>query len=230
MVASVPQRRLADLGIKDLLVLCCTDTNNSEAWTEFLRRFGPKIKAFARGTLRQTPASGPAAGNQESDLFQSTLVKLVEQECAVLKRFKSDSEADFMAYLAVITRSVVRDHMRYQTAQKRPVLLAPSDSDRADDGDSYDPREGCTLPLTERDILARELTGLSMKVIHNSSGSFSTRDRLIFELYYFHDLSFSQIAQCRGVDLSKAGVEKVLNRLKDRVRDMTATADRGGYE
>jgi Zn-finger nucleic acid-binding protein len=45
---------------------------------------------------------------------------------------------------------------------------------------------------------------------------------LVFQLYFDKDLSAEQISRCRGVNLSKAGVEKVINRLKERIRSVVS--------
>jgi DNA-directed RNA polymerase specialized sigma24 family protein len=132
-----------------------------------------------------------------------------------MKRFSGSTESDLLAYLAVITRSVVRDAARWHRAGKRPDHAAhPIGTDeRGIDLDEV----ANTRANTERDLLVREVTEISHRAL-SASGQSSARDRLIFELYFVHDLSINQISKCRGVELSKAGVEKVLNRIKDRVR------------
>jgi hypothetical protein len=64
---------------------------------------------------------------------------------------------------------------------------------------------------------------LSTRMLRFLPGPYSTRDRLIFQLYFLHNLSADRITQCKGINLSKAGVEKVLNRLKERIRAATST-------
>ena len=112
----------------ELVSLCAQDTGNSALWSELLRRITPKIKTFIRGTLRQNrggsfgPSDAPllSGGFQESDLFQNTIVRLVQNDCAVMRRFSGITEEEFMAYLAVITRSVVSDFLRRQTSPEAP--------------------------------------------------------------------------------------------------------------
>jgi RNA polymerase sigma factor (sigma-70 family) len=214
----------------ELVSLCAQDTENSALWSELLGRITPKIKAFIRGTLRQNRGSSfytsdaplLSGGFQESDLFQNTIVRLVQNGCAVMKRFSGVTEEEFMAYLAVITRSVVSDFLRRQRALKRPVshtqVSLGSLESRTDVSDSSAKHESM-----ERELLAREVTDLSMRMIRDSSGESSARDQLIFQLYFTYGLSTTQIAHCKGVELSKPGVEKVLNRLKDRLRNVAGT-------
>ena len=77
-------------------------------------------------------------------------------------------------------------------------------------------------------MLGRELRELSSKLLNQGKGRHPSRDRLIFQLYFFHDLSAGQIARCEGINLSKAGVEKVLNKLKDRIRSNAAVGSSEG--
>ena len=221
-----PARTSKDPGQMDwdeLLSACAQDRRNSPLWAEFLGRYGLKIKQFIRGTWSMlVPADDSALWGrvEQSDLFQSTIVRLVEQDCAALRRFSGTTEEEWLAYLAVITRSVVRDFLRRRRAIKRPR----SDESRAwafQTARSLNPGANEAEPRAmERKLLAREVTVLCERAIHNLSGESSTRDMLVFQLYFLHDLTARQIAQCRGVNLSKAGVEKLIDRLKDRIRSV----------
>jgi RNA polymerase sigma factor (sigma-70 family) len=206
----------------ELVSICAHDTQNTAAWTEFVRRFTPKIKMFIVGAWRQSAGNAgpspefPAAADatQENDLFQNIIIRLVENDCAALKRFTGTSETDFLAYLAVVARSAVRDFLRRRSAGKRPLSLVRKTQPRPAQCPSPD-----SDTQVERKILAREVLRLSERALRSISSVDSyARDWLIFQLYYYDDLSTFQIAQCKGVDLSKAGVEKVLNRMKERVR------------
>jgi RNA polymerase sigma factor (sigma-70 family) len=209
------------MGAVELFARCAQDTNDSALWPELMRRYASRIKGFIRGTLRQSlPADSSLTlgGIHESDLFQSTVVRLVEDGCALMKRFSGSSESELLVYLAVITRSVVRDCLRRHRAQKRPLSesqLAFSSANRKASSDSNSTGSGCAL---ERELLVREVRRLSLRAIETRAGEFSRRDKLIFELYFSHGLSPSQIARCEGIGLSKPGVEKALQRLKELVR------------
>jgi RNA polymerase sigma factor (sigma-70 family) len=209
-----------------LVALCAARQEDSELWSEFLRRFTPKIKAFIRATLRHALGAsadlgGPAASldtNHESDLLQNTILRLVQNRCAALKRFSGRTESELLAYLAVIARSAVRDFNRRRSARRRFHWLGRVPSGYAETGETPEyVREATVRDPVEREILAHEVEQLSLQTIQNNSGE-PDRDKLIFQLYFFDGLSTSQIAACKGVGLSKTGVEKILNRLKDRVR------------
>jgi len=123
-----------------------------------------------------------------------------------------------MAYLAVITRSVVRDCLRRQRARKRPSIRISIEPLQPEGIHPPGARLRIDPSSAERGLLAREIRDLSERSLSSLEGESSDRDRLIFELYFFHDLSLNQVAQCRGINLSKAGVEKVICRLTERLR------------
>lgn len=209
-----------------LISLCANNCENSELWSEFLRRFAAKIKTFIQSTLQQYSHSKDANAdssirldvNQRADLYQNTILRLVQNGCAALKRFSGTTESDMLAYLAVIARSVVRDFMRRQSALRRfsffPLLPIGHDGQSA----PYSYRRATDREDTvEREVLVHEVEQLSLMTIRNNSPA-PDRDQLIFQLYYTDGLSAAQIAACKGINLSKTGIEKMLNRLEDRVR------------
>jgi RNA polymerase sigma factor (sigma-70 family) len=218
-------RDLHPLGWAELISACARDRGDSDVWKEFLQRYGLKIRQFIRSTLQMSVAADAVIGQglQCSDLFQSTIVRLVENDCAALKRFSGTSEDQWFAYLAVITRSVVRDSLRRQRSLKRGSSVwhaaGPGDLPHAP---GQHP-ERAEFPAWERELLAREVRTLCERTIHEDAGKFSQRDLAIFRLYFEHDLSVRQIAGCRGIDLKKTGVTKVIDRLKNRIRGLVAT-------
>jgi RNA polymerase sigma factor (sigma-70 family) len=213
-----------------LFRLCASGRENSDAWAEFLYRYSSKLKYFIRGTLRQILGSSGVMNNstasvsmQESDLFQNTILRLVENNCVAMKRFSGKTEDELLAYLAVISRSTVIDALRRFKAIKRRTsandneiqMNRPSVGFRKIDGDAG----------FEQIILANELISLVRKTIKSKSGQTSVRDQLVFELHFFEGLSFSQISRCKGINLSKAGVEKLLRRLIGRVQNSLQPMD-----
>jgi RNA polymerase sigma factor (sigma-70 family) len=202
-----------------LFHLCAADRDNSDAWTEFLRRYMPRINYFIRGAMRQTRMgfaySGDTATFQESDFFQTAIVRLVENDCAAMKKFTGASEDALSAYLAVICRSVVLDTMRYSAAikRRRPEVMEKDEFIKYGDSVNLTNDSGFDRP-----ILIQELMSFAFNTAKAHSGEVSHRDQLIFQLHFLDGLSHSQIAQCEGVNLTKTGVEKVLKRLVERVQ------------
>jgi RNA polymerase sigma factor (sigma-70 family) len=221
-LAGIDKNGLNSLDPVDLFQLCASNRENSEAWSEFLRRYAIKLRFFIRGTLRQvlgySEDSGFAitsSGIQEGDLFQNAIVRLVENDCAAMKRFSGTSENELLAYIAVICRSTVMDTLRRNNALKRRSPAIGPDESVAGSDSYHRPLES---PRFERIILARELVSLISQTIKSHSGDVTNRDKLVFKLHFLDGLSYSQIAQCGGINLSKAGVEKLLKRLVERVQ------------
>ena len=166
-----------------------------------------------------------ACGVQDNDLFQNAIIRLVANDCAAMKRFSGKDEGELMAYLAVICRSSVLDTLRRTTAVKRTL---DRDSQRDIDPPSIRMGNRSGFDEIDRQVLIRELVSLSRDTIGANSGPATSRDQLIFDLHFFHGLSFSQIAQCQGINLSKAGVEKLLKRLISRVQTLAVAGKESG--
>ncbi|MBN2320093.1 MAG: sigma-70 family RNA polymerase sigma factor [Acidobacteria bacterium] len=217
-------KQLHPLHPVELFHLCAADRENTGAWSEFLNRYAGRIKHFIRGTIRQFQGSNAGLNDsifsgsmQESDLFQNTIIRLVENNCAAMKRFSGKTENELLAYLAVISRSTVLDALRRLKALKR---LPTNDRDeKLTPGASLHSRRNTDNPGFERMILADELVSMIYRGIQAHSGRTSERDRLVFELHFFEDLSFGQISRCESINLSKAGVEKILKRLVSRAQE-----------
>lgn len=147
-------------------------------------------------------------------------MRLVANDCAVMKRFSGKDENDLLAYLAVISRSAVLDWLRHGSAIKRGYEQRGQQNLEFMLTETPDPAEKGEY---ERKILIGELVSMTRNVIASHSGQASSRDQLVFDLHFLHGLSFSQISQCKGINLSKAGVEKLLNRLVSRVQILAKT-------
>ena len=191
----------------DLWTRCSRDTNDTPRWTELLGRIAPKIKLFTRITLRQKLRKADSSTilglTQESDFLQMTIIRLVQNDCAAMRRFSGSSEDNLFAYLAVITRSVIRDFIRRQSASRRPLSSAALPESSIDWSENLGPDRMSGASGIERNFLAQEVTELSRRTLENLRGQFSDRDRLIFELYFFDGLSPTQISRCEGFKLTK---------------------------
>lgn len=208
-----------------LASLCAHNPQDTELWSEFLRRFSPRIKSFIQAALKQYGGWANNlndcldSGQGSSDIFQNTVLRLVQNQCAALKRFSGTTETDLIAYLVVIARSAVRDSIRRKSAKRRFHWFAEFPSARSPRHEKAGFADACVIedPIDRR-VLAAEVEQLSLETIRAESDE-PERDALIFQLYFMDGLSIAQIASCKGIGLSKTGVEKMLNRLKEKVRN-----------
>ena len=220
---------LRQLDPLELFRICAAERENTDAWSEFLRRYMTKLKYFIHGSLRQIFGHSnyhnglmASDGLQENDLLQNAIIRLVENNCAAMKRFSGTSENDLLAYLAVVCRTSVLDTLRRNNAQKRKPVAGEGEVAVTASAESFRPASHIGF---EREILAHELVSLSLQTIqaHSRSDEVSNRDRLVFKLHFYDGLSSSQIARCRGINLSKAGVEKLLKRLVGQVQTLASS-------
>ena len=230
VIAYPTNRELDRMGWAELISACARDRGNSDSWAEFLVRYGLKIKQFVHGAWQLSLPEDAAAVLGElhtPDLFQNTIMRLVERDCAAMKRFSGTTEDQWLAYLAVIAKSVVRDALRRLRTLKRtrPALAAALPAIALQR--LMPEPEDCERPALERGLLAQEVRKLCERAIHNLGNESAMRDLLIFRLFYDHNLPAGQIARCEGINLTKAGVEMVLNRLRDRIRSMVSPGASG---
>jgi RNA polymerase sigma factor (sigma-70 family) len=215
-----------------LISACAGDTGGGIIWREFLKRYSSKTKQFIRrACFLWLPEMGSSSvclpgAIQQSDLFQIVITRLVENECAVMKAFSGTTEDEWLAYLAAIASSVVCASLRRQGRLKRRGRATASLSCFAESWRLAQQQKRNRHREIEQSILAREVRTLCERMIRNLAGKYTTRNMLIFRLYSLHDLSFSQIAACKGVNLSKSGVEDVITRLKHHVQNVIASEPR----
>jgi DNA-directed RNA polymerase specialized sigma24 family protein len=212
----------------ELISACAQNRQNIDLWAEFLRRYGGKIKQFINGTCRRARTVDFSSfhraswGLEMSDLLQSTIVRLIEHDCALMKKFRGTSEDEWLAYLAVITRSVVRNSfMRDRRLRHHDFAGARALGYLGSRWPALTENAGMGEPV-DRGLLAKEVIYLCERAIRAKAGKNTDRDLLIFHLHFSQDLSINEIAKCWGVRLSRKGVQKVINRLLDSVASVVA--------
>ncbi len=186
-----------------LLNLCLDDSLNHTYLPEFLSEITALLHKLVQRASRKYVLP---SWLQPDDIVEDVIVKLLENNCTLFRKFHGKTDTDFIVYLAVISRSCLLGHLRREAARKRSsrfwtrhqLLMEFEES-------AHDNRE--------RDLLAREIMQLAQQVLKKAP----PRDRLIFQLYFMEDLPSSQIAQIKGVGLSRSGVKKVVSGLKRQI-------------
>ncbi|MCP9447783.1 MAG: sigma-70 family RNA polymerase sigma factor [Nitrospira sp.] len=175
----------------------------------------PKIRRSIRAISQRATPKGfhsrlddrSVAGSEE-DLIQCVIVRLIDKECALLKRFSGNTEDEFSAYLAVIARSVVLDAARHDICYKRHLRMLGDSTDRL------------VIASAEDVLMIREGLELAEKAVEAKSARLSIRNRLILRLHFLHGLPAAQISRIRAFGLSKDGVQNVLLRARKGGRSM----------
>lgn len=212
--SSVNIRHLSNV---QLVRLCARKPKNELAWDEFVRRFNQHITLFV---IRAFSAKSPEPLRLEEthqsetirDLVQDVYLRLLENERQALRRFHGYHENSIYAYLARIATTVVLDHQRQASADKRtaqtnlPVRgLSPKEH-----------------PFNERVTIA----DLTCQLDRLLEGEHKQRDILIFLLHVVDGLTTSEIASQPGMGLTQSGVESVLRRIKLKLREATEADQR----
>jgi RNA polymerase sigma factor (sigma-70 family) len=195
-----------DTSIVDLLELCLDNSQDRTYWPEFLCQITTLLQKLVQRASRMYVLPWWL---QPDDIVEDVIVRLLENNCTLLRKFHGKTKDEFIVYLAVISRSCLLGHLRRELAHKRwggfwtrqQMLKEFVES-------AHDNRE--------RNLLAREIMHLAQRVLKKAP----PRDRVIFRLYFIEDLSFKQIAQIKGIGLSTPGVKKVMAGLKREIIEL----------
>ncbi|KAF0248948.1 MAG: hypothetical protein FD167_1648 [bacterium] len=107
----VPIRELTDLELIETYI----STREETLWQEFYRRFDVHIRVYIKKNLRSYESTifltQTDSFSLKEDLVQEIYLKLLKNDCQVLKNFNGKNNC-FYAYLHKITTTTVIDHFR----------------------------------------------------------------------------------------------------------------------
>jgi RNA polymerase sigma-70 factor (ECF subfamily) len=209
--------RYSSTSPEELFRICSTSAD-VEVWEEFVQRFHGVIAAVV---IRATSQWGPSSEALVDDLIQEVYLKICAERKSLLGEFTPIHPEAFYGYLKVIATNVVRDYFRAQQAQKRGSGQVES---ATEDQISLIREEGAK-PAEEdahRNVLLREVEQALCSV---ASSQDTKRDRAIFFLYYRYGLTASAIAHLPSISLTVKGVESVIHRLTQLVREKLTERD-----
>lgn len=205
--------------VDDLLRRCSNRPPDDLAWSEFVRRFHPTIRANVQRTFHRKARDESDRRPQFredviEDLTQLVYCRLVEEQCRALKRFEGEHANSIYQYLAMISVNVVRDHFRETKAQKRPKI-SHSLEELLEGGDGVLRSEGR--------LGAESRGGPTLEDIENAlrravGWKHRERDTLIFRLHYFDGLTSDEIIKVMHLDITTIGVNSILNRTIKKMR------------
>ncbi len=191
------------------LAKACANADNAVAWAEFIRRFQPLI---AGATLRTARMWGEISAPHLDDLVQETYLKLCQDKCRLLRSFESTHEDCIFGFLKVLAANVVHDHFKAAFAAKRGAgvsSLPSTDLETVPDSDDS------FVVVAQRIQLER-----IERILHQvTSGKDQEKKRAIFWLRHRQGFSASEIAALPAMGLTTEGVESVLFRLSEMIRN-----------
>ena len=196
------------------LVRACAETNDAEAWQEFVARFARPIRL---SVLRVANACGKAPNQVIDDLVQDTYFKLCADSCRLLLAFTLQHPESVMGYIKKTAINVALDHLKAGHSQKRGAGETDQWVDDAEppaQSKAHGGQHGM-----EHEILLQEINRCLEAC---TVGPDQDRDRLIFWLRHQQGFSAKAIAALPGVGLSESGVETAIARITRQVREKVA--------
>ncbi len=197
-----------DLNSADLLRECGSKPDEDRLWQEFESRFKRLILLYLLRACRlrhQTPDKN--IQDLLLDLSQEVYSKLVQNDRRALASFRGETDFSVRAFLARVANSVVADHLRYSTSQKRSAKIIPIDI----------LREHKLPTVNEAESHASRLD-LERNVESATQDKNGQRNFLIFQLHFIEGFTSEEIAEFPGFKLRPPGVAQVLSKLKARIR------------
>lgn len=190
------------------IVKACVESDNAEAWEEFIRRFRTLIGCVI---LRIARSYGEKSTAIIDDLIQETYLKVCTGGRRILRNFEPQHPEAFFGMLKATAVSVTHDYFRSRRAAKRgsgtPECQLP-------ETDALMPSHPKGTFDIERDVLLKEIDVL----LSGISSPTAARDRDIFWLYYRQGFTTKAIANIATYRLTTKGVDSILHRLTSYIR------------
>jgi RNA polymerase sigma-70 factor (ECF subfamily) len=187
--------------LNELLQLCL-ESEQEALWAEFVSRSHPIIAGVIIKTIRRWTRPDPSLID---DLVQETYLKLCLNNFRALRHFDSQHENSVFGFLKVVASNTVRDHFRAVYSQKRGSGMTLIPLDCVPLAELKD-----ASPIAERRIRLQTVDDCLNTYV---DGPNSSRDRMIFWLYYREGLTAKAISGLPSIRLGVKGVENTIWRL-----------------
>jgi len=196
-------------GFSDLVNGCIQ--GDEEAWQAFVLKYTRLISLYV---LRACPDQ--TDHETIRDLTQEVFVRLLANDCAALRRLRTTTAEGMMAFLATVARTVALDNVRRVQSKKRSGQSVSLDDliEDSPDSSSLDITPSPEFELFEKLGIER-FTELLRETI---TGANSERDIFITQMYFLEEMSATEIASVRGLNLSVSAVEAVIHRTRKALR------------
>jgi RNA polymerase sigma-70 factor (ECF subfamily) len=208
---------LTDLPPSELLEACLRQSIPG-AWNEFVRRFQPVIASSVTRAARDFGLASPAL---VEDLIQDVYVRLCDDNCRILREFRSEKPDGLYGFLKVASGNLARDSCKAQVTLKRGggKVAALSGLDEAVAATAQESATGC-----EWQLLMSEIDEV---LLRTGAADTRARDRNVFWLYYLQGFTSGDIASIPSLGLSVKGVESLLQRMVRSVRIKLGSGEKG---
>jgi RNA polymerase sigma-70 factor (ECF subfamily) len=187
------------------LARVCSQSDDAEAWNEFVRRFNPTINLVVWRVARRYREFRPAV---IEGLVQDTYFKFLADDRRRLREFEPRHEDAFYGMVKVVATNLVHDYFRKYQPDKEETDL--SEIEAIVPSTSSGPKQ------IQHGIQMREIEEALLSITASSSSD--ERDRGIFWLHHRYGFTAKQIASIRTFRLTDKGVESILHRLMLQLR------------
>lgn len=187
----------------------CVSSDDERAWGELIRRFDRTVLRAVAGTYRLLVPGRWKAEDLE-DARQETWMRLLRNHRRHIRNQPGRTEGAFHVYLRTTAANVVRDRLKAEGTLKRPKF-ASLDGETLElildqarhDGPAPDEWTHTQQILERVEPVLRE---------HWKDRPTCQRDIAICNLAFMDGVSAARIASIEGFQLSRGGVEKVIER------------------
>jgi DNA-directed RNA polymerase specialized sigma24 family protein len=194
----------------DLFRHCAQHLGDEACWDEFLRRYQRLIVRSVSCAYRRFMHGEYAPPWRTSELAQEVYLRLLKDDCALLRRFQGVTENSAEAYLAQVALNTAGDVLRREAAMKRQGEVASIDE--TPELEVAGPRiQKFSLPaaLAERELI---------RILARTGGEWQ-RDTLIFLLHLQLGLTVKEIVRTNLFALQPTTVFGILVRVRSRLAD-----------
>jgi RNA polymerase sigma-70 factor (ECF subfamily) len=189
------------LTARELLQLLLASRDEA-LWVEFVRRFQPVIAGVIFKRIRRRCPRVDLG--LVDDLAGQTYVKILDNNCRVLRNFEFRHDNALHGFLKVVSDHVVEDHFRDRRERARRLEedLERLQAVLSDDFDSSQ--------SMERRILIEKIEARLQELADEPKFA---RDYRIFWLYFREGLTAREISELPDIGLTVKGIESTLLRL-----------------
>jgi RNA polymerase sigma factor (sigma-70 family) len=209
-VTRFPRGDTANLSLADLLRLCGRKLTDPVLWELFQQRFHRLIATYTIRTLRAFHRMPDA--DLVCDLMQDVYLRLVRGDGRVLKAFRGETDFSVFAFLGRITMGVVSDYHRSQHAGKRQ----PAEVVSIEQARRGERREKLPDDIDVTSLLSWIDVGRLIESEPDRRNA--TRNVLIFKLHYVEGLTFKEISQFPGFNLTETAIAAILKNLRTQLK------------
>lgn len=203
------ESQLATLDGPALMRRCALNLRDGELWAEFHSRYRRRILLFLLRAFRVRGGESDDFVQYADDWVQEVFTKLVQNAGRAILSFRGTTEFSVHAFLGSIAASVVADQLRSKRAQRRSAKIIPIDEVPESTVPNATGDAGFTSLIELIDLERALLTSIETRN--------HARDLWIIKLHFIDGLNAREIAAMPGLQLTTSGLEKVLERARNKL-------------